>query len=632
MRLSYGTDRVRKTLIAEDGAPILESYENARTGRKYTSRGGAVVLAASKYGKRRVCRFCDMKLTAHDEKSYTLVDEGAGVEVRTDIDSAERGVLRERVSLRVKGDPFVVRAVLGEVDIAENSFVWQAPYGKRVFVPSSVARLGQPVYLGDLFLGAETPVAENGATADAASSVYHCARRFSELAKDGVYSPPAFVIGAAEKGGFDAVSDEFLRYIADMAVSDAFRVQFNSWYDHMLDIDSEKIATSFTAVAEGMKGAGFRPLDCYVVDDGWTEYDKPLFWEFNKKFEGGFAKESELTRSLGGKFGVWFGPRGGYTIQTPKFARHLAKIGYHVNPASNDICTGDPRYVADLCDRMAKFCDEFNVDYFKIDGFAFKSCPSGKHGHPSSIFNVRGFYTYLWERWLDGFAAIRRANPKVCLNVTSYAHCSPWFLKWADFIWMNNASDMGFVGEGDSLERCLNYRDSRYRSLFVDDMRQFPAGSLYNHEPCYAARNVDPKFPKKTVVYTDEQFKKYMLCCLMRGSGLAELYFSPSMMDGDKWNIAARALEWAESRHGILKYSRFFGGDPAKGQPYGYYAENDGGDSVLMTRNPSSSAVVFDAALPDGSRRKFDLAPFEVSIVENVGGKEFEILHEKGKN
>ena len=632
MRLSYGTDRVRKTLIAEDGAPILESYENARTGRKYTSRGGAVVLAASKYGKRRVCRFCDMKLTAHDEKGYTLVDEGAGVEVRTDIDSAERGVLRERVSLRVKGDPFVVRVVLGEVDIAENSFVWQAPYGKRVFVPSSVARLGQPVYLGDLFLGAETPVAENGATADAASSVYHCARRFSELAKDGVYSPPAFVIGAAEKGGFDAVSDEFLRYIADMAVSDAFRVQFNSWYDHMLDIDSEKIATSFTAVAEGMKGAGFRPLDCYVVDDGWTEYDKPLFWEFNKKFEGGFAKESELTRSLGGKFGVWFGPRGGYTIQTPKFARHLAKIGYHVNPASNDICTGDPRYVADLCDRMAKFCDEFNVDYFKIDGFAFRSCPSGKHGHPSSIFNVRGFYTYLWERWLDGFAAIRRANPKVCLNVTSYAHCSPWFLKWADFIWMNNASDMGFVGEGDSLERCLNYRDSRYRSLFVDDMRQFPAGSLYNHEPCYAARNVDPKFPKKTVVYTDEQFKKYILCCLMRGSGLAELYFSPSMMDGDKWNIAARALEWAESRHGILKYSRFFGGDPAKGQPYGYYAENDGGDSVLMTRNPSSAPTVFDAALPDGSRKKFDLAPFEVSIVENVGGKECEILHEKGKN
>ena len=170
MRLSYGTDRVRKTLIAEDGAPILESYENARTGRKYTSRGGAVVLAASKYAKRKVRRFADMKLADHDENGYTLVDERAGIEVRTDIDSAERGVLRERISLRVKGDPFVVRVVLGEIDIAENSFVWQAPYGKRVFVPSSVARLGQPVYLGDLFLGARPQMRRAASTTARAAS------------------------------------------------------------------------------------------------------------------------------------------------------------------------------------------------------------------------------------------------------------------------------------------------------------------------------------------------------------------------------------------------------------------------------------------------------------------------------
>ena len=60
MRLSFGTDRVRKTLIVEDGAPILEGYENLRTGRKYTSCGGAVVLAASKYAKRHTCRFAEM--------------------------------------------------------------------------------------------------------------------------------------------------------------------------------------------------------------------------------------------------------------------------------------------------------------------------------------------------------------------------------------------------------------------------------------------------------------------------------------------------------------------------------------------------------------------------------------------
>ena len=629
MRLSYGTGSIRKTLSV-DGEKFDISYENELTGRKYSARGGAIVLSSSKYSPRRVRRFAQMRLVSHDDKGYTLVDDD-GTEVRVDIDAAERGALRERVSVKLKGDPYLSKIVFETLDAAEDTFVWQAPSGKRVFVPSKVARLGQPVYLGDVFFGAETPVAENGVKNGVACSVYHCARRFSQLAEEGVYSPPAFVIGAAEKSGFDAVSDEFLRYVADMAVSDAFRVQFNSWYDNMLDIDSDKIASSFTAVADGMKKAGFRPLDCYVVDDGWTEYDKPLFWEFNAKFPGGFARESALTRSLGGKFGVWFGPRGGYTAQTPKYACHLTKLGYHMNVFSGDICTADPRYIDDLCARMAEFCADYNVDYFKIDGFAFRSCPSGRHGHPSALFNVKGFYTYLWERWLDGFAKIRRANPKVCLNVTSYAHCSPWFLKWADFIWMNNASDMGYVGEGDSLQRCLNYRDSRYRALFVDDMRQFPAGNLYNHEPCYAVRNVDPEFPKKAVRYTDEQFRQYIYCCLMRGSGLAELYFSPSMMDGEKWNIAARALEWAESRRGILKYSRFFGGDPANGQPYGYYAKDDKGDIVLMTRNSSSSPAAFDATLPDGTRRKFDLAPFEVSIIENIGGKESVILHANGK-
>lgn len=619
MRLSYGTDKVRKTVIAEDGSAILECYENLLTGRKYTSEGASVAIARSKYAPRRVVRSQTMRLADHDDGGYTL--QGDGVRIRIDIDEAERGTLREKLSISLDGDAWVAYVTLGAIDVAEHSFVWQAPLGKRVFVPSSIARLGQPVYLGDIFLGAETPVADNGVADETASSVYHCARKFSELSEDGKYSPPAFVVGAATNGGMSAVSDAFLRYVADMARSDVFRLQYNSWYDNMLDIDPAKIEKSFTAVAEGMKGAGCRSLDCYVVDDGWTEYDKPAFWEFNGKFPNGFAAESKLTAALGSKFGVWFGPRGGYTMQTPKFARHLAKLGYHVNVFSGDICTADPQYISDLTDKMIEFCDVYNVDYFKIDGFAIKSCPSRAHGHPSALFNVKGFYTYLWEKWLDGFAKIRRYHPDVCLNVTSYAHCSPWFLKWVDFVWMNNASDMGYIGGGDSAERCLNYRDSRYRALFVDDMRQFPSGNLYNHEPCYALRNVDPKFPSAPVRYTDAQFERYMYCCMMRGSGLAEVYFSPDMMDGEKWKIAARVLQWAEREHGILKYSRFFGGDPSKGEAYGYHAANDDGVCITMLRNSGAAETTLYAELPSGGRIVRKLAPHQVVIEKSEGGK-----------
>ena len=59
---------------------------------------------------------------------------------------------------------------------------------------------------------------------------------------------------------------------------------------------------------------------------------------------------------------------------------------------------------------------------------------------------------------------------------------------------------------------------------------------------------------------------------MMRGSGLAELYFSPAMMDGEKWKIAAQELSFAERTFDTLSASRFFGGDPEKGEPYGCYA------------------------------------------------------------
>lgn len=629
-RISYASAKVRKTLLFGEGK-LIEDYENLLTGRRYTSCGGNVVIGSTRFGSRKKLPFSDMEVFSADESGYTLRDDGFGITVRVDCDEAECGALREKLTVTAEEDVFVHSVCLGGMIIADSSFTWQAPLGKRVFVPSKIARFGQPVYVGDVFIGAETPVAENGIVKGTARSVYHTARKFSELAEDGdAYSPPAFIVGAAKESGFDAVSDAFLRYVSEMALSDSFRVQFNSWYDNMLDIDPEKIEKSFTAVGEGMKKAGFRPLDCYVVDDGWTEYDKPLFWEFNSKFADGFVKESRLTEKLGGKFGVWFGPRGGYTSQTPVYAGLLEKIGYHSNRYSRDICTADPKYVFDLTDRMAEFCEKFNVDYFKIDGFAICSCPSAGHGHPSALCNVKGFYVYLWEQWLKGFEKIRRVCPGVCLNVTSYAHCSPWFLKWADFIWMNNASDMGYVGEGDSLSRCLNYRDSRYRALFLDDERQFPAGNLYNHEPCYAKRNFDPKFSKSSpVVYTDGQFELYMYCCMMRGSGLAELYFSPEMMNDAKWNIAARVLEWAESRHGILKYSRFFGSDPAKGGTYGYLAVGDNGDRVTMLRNSSGEVSEYELTMPDGKKTSGTLAPFETVITETVGGQTREIIRAK---
>ena len=597
-----------------------KSVKNLITGSVYeTGEYEEVVVCWRRRGsalskKRFVCASSCRAEERAD--GYLLKAEGMSVEVTFRI---EGGLIKKSAAISCESDVFIEYVAFGG-GRADGKFSWCAPLTKRVYVPSPIAAMGQPVYSGDLFFGMESPVAENTILGGRICMKYHTGRYFSEVADGGVYRLPSVVVGAGEKAGFKEMRRAFFAYVRTFSRPEKFRIQFNSWYDNMLDIDPKNIESSFTAVYEGFKKAGLRPLDCYVVDDGWTEYEKPLFWQFNQKFKDGFGAQAELTRSFGSSFGVWFGPRGGYTTQTPKYARLLGKIGYPMNVLSGDICTGDKKYIADLCARMADFCRDYNVKYFKIDGFAIKPCRARGHRHPAAKGCGKAFYTFLWEEWCKGFEHIRSVCPDVCLNITSYAHCSPWFLKWADYVWMNNASDMYYIGKGDNLSQCLNYRDERYRDLYEVRQIQFPAAHLYNHEPCYAERNYNPPLPDpshKTVIYTDEQFALYLKCCMMRASGLAEVYFSPSLMDGDKWNIAARTLEWAEKNCDVLSHSEFFGGDPSKGEVYGYIAAK-GDKFILMLRNSGDKAAKYSFTLPGAGKVSGELAPFEIKFSDNL--------------
>lgn len=617
--MEFTAKSVKKTLSVSSGKLLGGKVRNLITGAEYSLdikdeftvcyRKGASLLSARKYITSADCDF------TQTERGYIAVK--GGFSARADF-SAAGDALRQTFTFKFDKDVFIdyIQFSCGE---QSARYSWCAPVGKRVFQPAKIAAVGQPVYNGDIFTAIESPMGENTIASGRVRMRYYTGRMFSQAEQGGAYTPPSVVYGGGERAEFKSMRRDFFRYVRTFSRPEKFRIQFNSWYDNMLDIDPSKIKSSFTAVQQGFSRAGLRPLDCYVVDDGWTEYDKPKFWEFNDKFKGGFAAEAELTRSLGSSFGVWFGPRGGYTTQTPKYAAHLTKIGYHKNVLSRDICTADSKYVADMCSRMAEFCQKYNVKYFKLDGFAIAPCYAKGHNHPPARgYSGKAFYTFLWECWCKGFEHIRGVCPDVCLNITSYAHCSPFFLKWADYVWMNNASDMNYIGKGDNLSQCLNYRDSRYRDLYEVRQVQFPAAHLYNHEPVYAARNYNPPLPNpshKTVVYSDEQFALYLKCCMMRGSGLAEVYFSPSMMDGDKWNIAARTLEWAERHYGVLSHSEFFGGDPAKGEVYGYIAA-DGESYILMLRNSGDKAAKYSFDLPGAGRVSGELKPFEIKFEE----------------
>ncbi|MDE6613929.1 MAG: alpha-galactosidase, partial [Clostridia bacterium] len=486
------------------GGKIVGSYLINRVSGKRIEHNGAE-FGISYYVKcgimRKKAYFDSNEATVISESNCSLefavtksgIDWNVYVEYIADVNS---GVLRKYITVKVSDPSVIIDYIqLDSFNVDDVEFKWSIPkVTKRVLIPAYITTMGQPYYLSDMFFGGEFPVADNRIEKGIAFSRYYIGRTFNEIAKGGEYRTVPFVIGSGSKADFHSLREEFFEYISTLSAQPAkFRIQFNSWYDNMLDINSNKIEKSFKAIADGFSQVGLRPLDCYVVDDGWADYTVPSFWAFDKnKFSDEFNKESQLTKALDSTFGVWFGPRGGYTRQTYKYAKLLESIGYPKCRQSFDICTCNPRYIKDLCARMAEFCVKYNVSYFKIDGFAVTPCKSKKHGHPKGVGDGLYFYTYLWEEWTKGFAEIRKVKPDVFINATSYAHCSPWFLKWCDAIWLNNCNDMGYVGNGDNLSQCLNYRDGKYRDFFEVRQLQFPVSNLYNHEPCYARRNCNP--------------------------------------------------------------------------------------------------------------------------------------------
>lgn len=477
-----------------------------------------------------------------------------------------------------------------QFSVDNYEYIWSRPVpSQRSTIPPYFTTLGQPVYYKDMFFGIEDMCADNQVSGTTMSLRYYYGQTIAQLGDN--FESPSYVVGCAIADNMIDCQNAFFEYVQTFARQSRFRIQYNSWYDNMLNISTESIESSFVDMNAKFKKSGLRDLDCYVVDDGWVDYKKSEFWAFNSKFKEGFAKESKLVKSFGSKFGVWFGPIGGYS-ESGSYAKKLGKLGYFSNNKAMQICVGDPRYINSLIDKMIEFVKDYDVDYYKIDGFAYNPCTAKNHNHPVGGYKNLYFYTFQWKNWCQGFERLRQQSPNIFLNITSHSNCSAWLLKYADSVWINNAADMNYEGSGSDLDQCLNYRDGRYFDFTAVRQLQFPLAYIYNHEPCYAEKNYNPPMPRSTkrVVYTDLEFEKYLYMCMMRGTGFIELYYSPSMMTDEKLAVNAKVLKWAESNFDLIQKVKFFGDVPSTKCIYGYVGFDDK-KGLVAIRNSSDKPL-----------------------------------------
>ena len=471
--------------------------------------------------------------------------------------------------------------------------------------------LGQPVYIQGMFFGSEFPQTETSIPTDGIGHIrYFSGKSMALLSSqnrltDGIFLTWKTVTGAARSTELSVIQSDFFDYINSISTPSKYRLQYNSWYDFMMDINENNIQSSFYEMEKGFSQHGVRPMDSYVVDDGWNAYgpfqgeNTTGFWQFNSKFPNGLTNAAELSHRFSSNFGLWLGPRGGYNYNYD-FGKFLEAQGNGMyNPASGDVTTNHKKYLEKLQEFFLDNQDKYRINYWKWDGFSTQANPLVSDQFITGGEQGMYYMTEHWERWIEIMKVVRAKSESqglenMWLNLTCYVNPSPWLLQWANSVWIQNSNDIGRhdTGRARQLDQLLSYRDGRYFDFNQTRKFQFPFANIYNHDPIYGKTGTN--LANQMI---DDEFRAYLMMMATRGSAFWELYYSYTMLDeGQKWMINGDVLNWIESNFNTLRNSKIIGTNPENSGVYGYSCW-DGYDGIISVRNSSTTTKSYTLTL-----------------------------------
>ena len=96
------------------------------------------------------------------------------------------------------------------------------------------------------------------------------------------------------------------------------------------------------------------------------------------------------------------------------------------------------------------------------------------------------------------------------------------------------------------------------------------------------------------------------------GTGCQEMYINPKFMTAELWDALAEAANWSRRNSDVLVDTHWIGGDPAKGEIYGYasWSKRQG---IFSLRNPDDkpAQIALDVGqafeLPPGAPTRYTL-------------------------
>ena len=519
------------------------------------------------------------------------------------------------ITYRLEPSWFYVKRNIALSDTAGNGhFV-------RFFVPRSgeitgVAKVikdggfGQPIAVtlksGGAFFGTEYPAADNKLESKGKGiHTIRCSAEYGDrIPKTWVKSD--WVVEGVTPDPY--VKLWFDKYVNDIRVAPLRSYSlYNTWYDLRSPEYPRWPKENVMSEQTGFKMADILrrsmiekhniQLDAFVLDDGWDVYKSD--WVLRKEqWPNGLKPLSDELKKTNTSLGMWIGPTGGYSFRRQRLG-FMKEHGYEI--VNDMLCVGGKKYSALLKERIADFVENNGVGYFKWDGIQF-ACSEPDHGHPIDVYSRRAILKSVEEMC----KVARDRNPNMFLNISSGTWMSPWWVKYANTIWMQGA-DYGFadVPSISMRDGAITYRDFVLYEDWKIKGLWFPIANLMTHGIIKGKSESVGTSAEPIDKFTDD-----VLLYFARGVAMYELYISPDILSDGEWTSISRSMAWARKNFDLLMHTELIGGNPLKGEAYGYVHFN-GKRGIIAARNP----VIQGSKLTVGLEAALGLDPKASSLV-----------------
>ncbi len=543
-------------------------------------------------------------LTAQDylfERDSSFVEASGAKRLLLEFKGVNNSLLlRMDYSLEQDGSTIRRSIAVRDTSFGHHFLRWFWPRFGSVVQPAELVHaggFGQPIALvlstGSAFFGVEYPAAQNDTrNFEKEKSVdIKCGHEVGQLAESEWITSEPTVMGV---GPTRYVKQWFFKYLDGIRVAPLKPYAlYNSWYDlrspdyprvPIGNVMSEQSAMKMVRLLkENMIDRHGIQLDAFVLDDGWDVYQSD--WVLRKEqWPNGLVPLANELAKTNTALGIWFGPTGGYSFRKYRL-NWMKENGYET--VGDQLCVGGAKYSALLKKRTTDFVAQDGVQYFKWDGIQF-SCSEPNHGHPIDIYSRRA----IMESVVSWCNAVREKDPATFLNITSGTWMSPWWVKYANTIWMQG-EDYGYADVPSLSQRdgAITYRDFVLYEDFKQKGLWFPIANLMTHGIIKGKLELLGSPEEPIDKFTDD-----VLLYFARGVSMYELYISPDILSEAEWTSISKSLSWARDRFSTLMHTEMIGGNPLKREAYGY-AHFNGKKGILAVRNPFVESTTLNVLL-----------------------------------